>query len=381
MSIASFTMQVKCLLLEPGMLKATLTKKVFRFSFDARTSRGLMRDRTSWFIKILDEADPSTFGIGECAPLAGLSPELNEDFEGQVHVFVDSFNNAQIQKPPATLVDIHSLIQSKFSSIEKISSIVFALETALLDLYHGGVRTIFKSSFVDGKSIPINGLIWMGGMDFMLQQIEIKIRDGFRCIKLKVGGLDFEKECDILQYVRRKYFRDDITIRLDANGAFKGEDVFYKLNELAKFNVHSIEQPVKKGSELLPEVCAKSPIPVALDEELLGIYNQAERGALLDRVKPQFIILKPGLHGGLYGSSEWISQANMKGIRWWVTSALESNIGLSALAQFVSQYSIEIPQGLGTGAIYDDNFESPLEVLRNGHLAWNSKNSWSLENI
>src|ERR1041385_7212889 len=196
------------------MLKATLHKKVFHFSFEARTSRGVIKDRTSWFIKIFDEKDPSVFGIGECAPLTGLSPELNDGFESKLKEFIESFSLSAI---PSNLEEIHS----RFPSIQNMSSVVFAVETALLDLHHGGERTIFKSSFIEGKSIPINGLIWMGGMDFMLQQIEIKIRDGFRCIKLKVGGLDFEKECDVLQYVRRKYFRDDITIRLDANGAFK----------------------------------------------------------------------------------------------------------------------------------------------------------------
>lgn len=335
-----------------------------------------MKDRTSWFIKIFDDKDPDVFGIGECAPLPGLSPELNDSYEADLEKFVVSFN---IQKLPADLEAIHSLIQSEFQSIGRKSSIVFALETAILDLANGGQRLVFKSSFNEGKPIPINGLIWMGGMDFMLQQIEIKIRDGFRCIKLKVGGLDFEKECDVLQYVRRKYFRENITIRLDANGAFKYEDALYKLNELSKFNVHSIEQPVKRGSDLLPELCAKSPIPVALDEELLDVYDPAGRATLLDRVKPQFIILKPSLHGGFHGTADWIAQAEKRGIGWWLTSALESSVGLNALAQFVARYPIEIHQGLGTGAIYDDNFFSPLEVKRNGDLGLDPKVSWEID--
>ncbi len=332
-----------------------------------------MKDRTCWFIKVFDEKDPSVFGIGECAPMAGLSPELKDGFETKLKEFVESFSLNTIPS------DLNEII-SKFPSIEKMSSILFAVETALLDLSNGGNRVIFKSSFNEGKAIPINGLIWMGGMDFMLQQIEIKIRDGFRCIKLKVGGLDFEKECDILQYVRRKYFRDNITIRLDANGAFKNEDALYKLNELSKFNVHSIEQPVKKGSEYLAEVCAKSPIPVALDEELSGVYG-GQRAELLQKLKPQYIIIKPSLHGGLSGTSAWIEEAQKLGIGWWVTSSLESSVGLNALAQFVGQYPVEIPQGLGTGAIYDDNFESPLEVSKNGQLVMNSKISWNLEEI
>lgn len=335
-----------------------------------------MKDRTSWFIRIFDDSNPDVFGIGECAPLPGLSPELNDNYETGLERFVELFN---LQKLPTDLDAIHSLIQSRFPVIEKKSSILFAVETAILDLVNGGQRLIFRSSFNEGKTIPINGLIWMGGMDFMLQQIEVKIRDGFRCIKLKVGGLDFEKECDVLQYVRRKYFRENITIRLDANGAFKYEDALYKLNELSKFKVHSIEQPIKRGSDLLPELCAKSPIPVALDEELLDIYQSAERGALLDRIKPQFIILKPSLHGGLHGTTDWIGQAGKRGIGWWLTSALESSVGLNALAQFVARYPVEIHQGLGTGAIYDDNFFSPLEVKRSGDLGLNSKIPWEID--
>lgn len=331
-----------------------------------------MKDRTCWFVKVFDDKDPEVFGIGEVAPLPGLSVELNDSFEEDLREFIDEFSLQSFSG------DI-SQLQTQLPLIQKKSSVMFALETALLDLFHGGTRTIYKSSFLEGKSIPINGLIWMGGMDFMLQQIEIKIRDGFRCIKLKVGGLDFEKECDVLQYVRRKYFRDSITIRLDANGAFKPEDALYKLNELAKFNVHSIEQPVKKGSEYLPELCAKSPIPVALDEELLGVCDNQSRRSLLDKVKPQFIILKPALHGGLHATDEWIVEAEKRKIGWWITSSLESSVGLNALAQFVSRYPIDIPQGLGTGAIYDDNFFSPLEVKKNGELGLDSRISWEID--
>lgn len=359
-------------------LRATLHKKTFHFNFDARTSRGVMKDRTSWFIKIFDAKDPDRFGIGECAPLAGLSPELNGSFETVPAGFVQVFNEAGIEKPCGSLTEVREMIESRFPSFGAISSLVFAFETAMLDLFNGGTRIVFRSTFAEGKPIPINGLIWMGGMDFMLQQIEIKIRDGFRCIKLKVGGLDFEKECDILQYVRRKYFRDDITIRLDANGAFRADDVLYKLNELAKFNVHSIEQPLKKGSELLPEVCARSPIPIALDEELLGISSGAGRSELLKTVKPQFIILKPGLHGGMSGSADWIAEAARNHVGWWLTSALESNVGLNALAQFVAQYPVEIHQGLGTGALYDDNFPSPLEV-KQGALTLNTREGWVID--
>ncbi len=341
-----------------------------------------MKDRTSWFLKISNDEDPDLYGIGECAPLAGLSPELTDDFEEVLKGFVSDFNAAGL-KLCRTLNETDEMLRAKLPRYVTMSSVVFAVETAMLDLANGGTRLVFPGPFVEGTAIPINGLIWMGGMDFMLQQIEIKIRDGFRCIKLKVGGLDFEKECDVLQYVRRKYFREDITIRLDANGAFKPEDALYKLNELTKFRIHSIEQPLKKGSDYLPEVCAKSPIPVALDEELLGITNDVQRAELLKRVKPRYIILKPALHGGLYGCERWIAALDAQAAGserpgWWITSALESNVGLNAIAQFVSQYPIEMPQGLGTGMLYDDNFESPLEVLRSGNLGYHPRRHWEI---
>jgi o-succinylbenzoate synthase len=228
---------------------------------------------------------------------------------------------------------------------------------------------------LDGHPIPINGLIWMGGLDFMLQQIEIKIRDGFTCLKLKVGGHDFEKECDVLQYIRRKYFRSNITIRLDANGAFKKDEALFKLQELARFDIHSIEQPIKAGLAEMAELCRQSPIPIALDEELIGVYNSAAKLDLLTRIKPQFIILKPTLHGGLYGCAEWIRVAEQLGIDWWITSALESNIGLNATAQFTAQYPVKIPQGLGTGMIYTNNIESPLTVQKE-YLSYENSFSW-----
>lgn len=361
------------------MLTASLHKKTFHFNFEARTSRGVMKDRTSWFIKISESGNPDIFGVGECAPLAGLSPEFNEHYESKLGSVIDKFNALGLKTAPGTLADIHQLVISRLPEASSMSSVIFGLETALLDLFHDGERVIFRNSFIEGKPVPINGLVWMGGMDFMLQQIEIKIRDGFRCIKLKVGGLDFEKECDVLQYVRRKYFREDITVRLDANGALKPEDALYKLNELAKFKIHSIEQPLKKGSEHLAELCAKSPIPIALDEELLGVNDAPGQEKLLKNCKPRFIILKPSLHGGLYGANSWIETGERLGIKWWLTSALESNIGLNALSQFVSEYPVEMPQGLGTGSLYDDNFLSPLEVQRTGTLAFNKRESWDIQ--
>ena len=214
----------------------------------------------------------------------------------------------------------------------------------------------------------------------MLQQVSIKLYDGFSCIKLKVGGLNFEKELDILQFIRRKYFRDTVTVRLDANGSFKEEDALYKLADCASYDVHSIEQPLRVGSSLLPQLCKKSPIPIALDEELIGVNSREAKIQLLERIQPQFIILKPSLHGGLLGCKEWISLAEAHQIGWWMTSALESNIGLNAIAQFTSNYKVSLHQGLGTGSIYTDNIGSPLTVKK-GFLLTDPQGSWDLSEI
>ena len=357
-------------------LRASLARKTFHFGFEARTSRGIMRDRTSWFLRFSNDHDNGVEGIGECAPLPGLSPDWSDDYEERVKKVVSDLNERNIAEAPRTLREIHEFAKTVLDVSDSHPSIMMGIETGLLDLASGGERKIFASEFTNGKSIPINGLIWMGGMDFMLQQIEIKIRDGFRCIKVKVGGTDFEKECDILKYIRRKYFRDDITIRLDANGAFRPDDALYKLKELSKFAIHSIEQPLKRGSDLLPELCSSSPIPIALDEELIGCAPSA-REELLKRVKPQFIILKPTLHGGFAGTEAWIRAAEKLKIGWWLTSALESCIGLNALAQFVSQFSPVLPQGLGTGTIYTDNFQSPI-AISGQNLAYNPRETWEI---
>jgi O-succinylbenzoate synthase len=360
-------------------LTVLLSKKTFHFSFDARTSRGAMKEKVSWFIKIYDTSAPEVYGLGECSPLPGLSPEHSPELNDYLETIISQFNSKGFT-PPNTLdlKEIKAYILNSLSNdILKYPSIVFAFETALLDFMHGGNRLLFKNTFAKGVPIPINGLIWMGGLDFMLQQIEIKIRDGFRCIKLKVGGIDFEKECDVLQYIRRKYFRENITIRLDANGAFKPAEAIYKLNELARFDVHSIEQPIKPGLPEMEDICRTSPIPIALDEELIGIEDIESKAQLLRRISPSFIILKPTLHGGLYACRDWIQLAEKQNIKWWVTSALESNVGLNAIAQFTAEHPISLPQGLGTGMIYSDNIESPL-IVRHGNLSYEDNLSWAM---
>lgn len=347
-------------------------KKVFRFNFKARTSRGLMKDKTSWFIRLWHSSNPAVFGIGECGPLPGLSVDDRPDFETVLEQTLSAIRAAGI--PSADWSFFQNLLPSGFPSIS------FGLETAVRDLASGGKRVVFENSFLAGKPIPINGLIWMGDMDFLMHQINEKVELGFRCLKLKVGGLDFERECDTLHYIRKKYFRENITIRLDANGAFKVDDVLYKLHELSRFEVHSIEQPIKPRQEALEELCRKSPIPVALDEELIGVEKTEEKQQLLDRIKPQFIVLKPSLHGGFSGSGQWIALAEERGIGWWMTSALESSVGLNAICQFTAGYKTQIPQGLGTGRIYENNFQSPL-VVREGQIFYDTRFPWRAEEL
>jgi o-succinylbenzoate synthase len=357
-------------------LQAELIKHVFAFNFRARTSRGVMQQRTSWFVKLWEESNPTVFGIGECAPLPGLSVDDRSDYES---VLTETLQSIQL-KNYVPVSHGHALSIPSLKNIVPAGfpSITFGLETALMDLANGGKRMIINNDFMAGRQLPINGLIWMADMDLMLQQIAIKVQEGYTCIKMKVGGLNFEKECDILHYVRKKYYRENLTVRLDANGAFKNDDCLLKLKELSKFDIHSIEQPIKPGQpDVMEEICAKSAIPVALDEELIGVEEYSKKEKLLDKIKPPYIILKPSLHGGLASCQEWIALAGQKSIGWWMTSALESNIGLNAICQFTASFPTTIPQGLGTGQLYEDNIPSPL-LVRGGKIGVNSLHEWDL---
>jgi O-succinylbenzoate synthase len=365
-------------------LKASYRPYTFTFGFDARTSRGAMNDKLSWFINIWDDSNPTIIGIGESGPLPGLSVETIDIFEEMVVYAIERINKANLKMNVlgASLNDLNNLLSLVLGSdfLRHHPSIAFAFETALLDLRNNGARIIFHNEFNKGKSLPINGLVWMGSMDFMRQQVSKKIDEGFSCIKLKVGGLDFEQECDLLRYIRQEYDHEKITLRLDANGAFLPNEAMAKLDALAKFNIHSIEQPIKAGLGAMRLLCENSPIPIALDEELIGVYTTEAKIDLLEKTKPQFIILKPTLHGGLYSCQEWIALAEERNIGWWITSALESNIGLNAIAQFAANYNITLPQGLGTGGIYKNNIESPLKVEK-GFLFINSDNAWDASAI
>lgn len=326
-------------------------KYELHFKRPASTSRGTYRNRSVWYL-FLEENGKT--GIGECAPLRGLSTETPEEVEKLLN---------KICANPTFFIE-HP------EAVKKVSSVRFALETALQDLQNGDRQILFPSDFTEGKKgIPINGLIWMGNPEFMLDQIREKLEAGFRCIKLKIGSLDFEKELEILGSIRKKYDASQVTLRVDANGAFHPDEAIEKLQRLAKFNLHSIEQPIATGQwKQMAAVCKESPIPVALDEELIGIQDKKEKEKMLDTIRPQYLILKPSLHGGFSGCEEWIELAKNRDIGRWMTSYLESDVGLNAIAQWTFQQNAKGHQGLGTGRLFTNNTPSPLEIR--GEKLW-----------
>ncbi|HZH86979.1 MAG TPA: o-succinylbenzoate synthase [Brumimicrobium sp.] len=336
-------------------LKASFEKKIFEFKRPSGTSRGVLTEKKAWFITVWNQDNPEVKGLGECSVIPGLSPDYKSDdvYESKVRDVIED-------------VDYFSM---NLDELKAYPSIYFGLEMALLDLENGGKGVYFDTPFTNGnQSIPINGLIWMGDEDFMRSQIEEKLKEGFSCIKMKIGAIDFEKELEILAGIRNQVSADQITLRVDANGAFSPENAADKLRQLSAFDLHSIEQPIRQGQiDEMHSLCAQNILPVALDEELIGIHDFEEKKHLLKRIKPQFIILKPSLIGGFKGTKEWIDLAEERNIPWWITSALESNVGLDAIAQFTSTYSITLPQGLGTGALYTNNIPSFLTV-ENGEL-------------
>lgn len=322
------------------------------------TSRGEMVYKNGYFLTLTDGIKS---GIGECSFIEGLSADDLSNYEEVLKTICAYLEKDE--KPDSTIVSSHP-------------SIVFGLECALLDLKNGGKKIYFESLFTKGKKlIPINGLVWMGTKDFMQKQIQEKLTAGFTCIKIKVGAIDFAEEVSMLRSIRRKFPVDKIEIRLDANGAFNAADVFKKLETLEAFQIHSIEQPVRKGQlELMMRVCKQSPIPVALDEELIGVHGTVQDD-VLSFIRPKYIILKPSLLGGFAVCDEWIRKAEKQNIEWWATSALESNIGLNAIAQWVFTKKSKLVQGLGTGSLYTNNIVSPL-YIENGNLGFNPKERW-----
>lgn len=322
-----------------------------------------MTSRTSHFVVLRQN---QIIGIGECAPLPGLSVDSTTDYPQKLAKICQELSGGI--SPEQILAENKSY-----------PALIFGLETALAHLNARGSFKFFDSSFSRGETgLQINGLIWMGSPEFMWQQATEKIEAGFKCLKFKVGALDFEMELKLLQRVRSIW--PDVEIRLDANGGFTPQEAPERLSRLAGLNIHSIEQPIRQGQrQQMAEICRQSPIPVALDEELIGIQDVAEMRCLLEQVKPRFIILKPTLHGGFSGCSAWISAARDYHSEWWLTSALESNIGLNAIAQFAATQNVSLPQGLGTGQLFDSNIPSPL-LLRDQKLFY-TDGDWNLSMI
>ncbi|MCW5907238.1 MAG: o-succinylbenzoate synthase [Chitinophagales bacterium] len=334
--------------------------KPYRLNFKTPvlTSRGRMQVKNGYYLFVTDGKNT---GTGECSFIEGLSADDLGTYESTLENLCNNINS------------------NSLPDFSHHPSMAFGYQTAMLDLKNGGNKILFESDFTRGeKSIPINGLVWMGTKEFMHRQILQKLEEGFKCIKLKVGALNFEEEISLLRYIRQHFPKEQIEIRLDANGAFTGGDVFQKLEALAPFHIHSIEQPVKAGQwGLMKKVCTHSPIPVALDEELIGISGEEDARNLLQEINPAYIILKPSLLGGLNVCDHWIALAESLGIGWWATSALESNIGLNAIAQWVFTKNNPMVQGLGTGSLYTNNVQSPL-VVEDGMLHYRSNTAWEL---
>lgn len=332
------------------MLKARYLFYSLQFKRPAGTSRGVLHQKNSWFIQIWKADHPEFRGIGEVSIISNLSIDTEIDIPKELDELCQHIN------------EYKSWITTNGAQFPAIR---FGLETALADLNKSGNQIFHQNEFTNGEAgIPINGLIWMGSTEFMRDQIQEKIDSGFNCIKIKIGAIDFEEELKLIRNLRKQFSPQTIEIRLDANGAFNAAEALHKLERLSAFGIHSVEQPIKAGqTEIMAKLCQKTPIPIALDEELIGIQS-ARIAELLDSINPQYIILKPSLIGGFTVADSWISAAENRQIAWWATSALESNIGLNAIAQWVSEKKTKMPQGLGTGQLYTNNISSPLEIKK-----------------
>lgn len=328
-------------------MKITIIPRRLHFKQPTGTSRGIYTTRQVWYVLATDEKT-GRYGVGECAPLPQLSCDDLPDYEKILSDFcLKTAQNGQLD----------------YEALRPYPSMLFGLETALRHLQKGTLQ-LWDTLFAQGKQgIPINGLIWMGSFDEMYQRIQEKMKAGFRCIKVKIGAIDFEKELELLRFIRQHFSPEEIELRVDANGAFTPEIAPQRLEQLSQFHLHSIEQPIRAGQwKEMAKLCASTPLPIALDEELIGINTTEEKIELLETIHPQYIILKPSLHGGLHGSEEWIRLAAEHKIPSWVTSALESNIGLNAIAQWCATLNPQMPQGLGTGLLFTDNIDFPLHI-------------------
>ncbi len=349
------------------MLYATSKRYSLQFKKPAGTSRGILLSKESFFIFLNDDTKPDIQGIGECSIIKGLSPDDRHGLEAEID---------DVCRHISKITDKHQRSLLEWPAVQA------GVEMAFRDLENGGTRILFPSAFTTGvTSIPIHGLIWMGTPDEMLEQIGKKISEGNRVIKMKIGTVGFDDELNLIRHIRNHYPSGEISIRLDANGAFSPDDALRKLDKLSVFDIHSIEQPVAKGQlKTMAEICRFSPIPVALDEELTGVYLPGTKRGLLENIRPQYLILKPSLLGGFQATQEWIDLAGELKIGWWITSALESNIGLNAIAQWTATLNNPMVQGLGTGSLFTNNFSSPLSS-NGGALFFNPLTPWDLSAI
>lgn len=331
------------------MLRARWKPYTLDFTFEARTSRSVMHHKDTFFVEVWDDVAPAVRGLGECALFRGLSREDSADYEAHL--------DEACREPMAAL-------EGPYSSIR------FGFEGAMASLARAKGCAPEPTAWERGeKGIPINGLVWMGDRALMLERIKEKIAAGFRCIKLKIGGIDFGEELELLRFIRNSFAADELELRLDANGAFTADNVMQRLEALSAYSVHSLEQPVRAGQyDLMARVCRESPISIALDEELIGTTSADFKAQLLEHIRPAYVILKPSLCGGFSGADEWIAAAQARGIGWWATSALESNIGLEEIAHWVSRKDTHMPQGLGTGQLYSNNVGSGIRRI--GSEVW-----------
>ncbi|MBD5255988.1 MAG: o-succinylbenzoate synthase [Barnesiella sp.] len=349
------------------MLKATWCSYNLHFKQPATTSRETMTDRPTYYIKVWDDSDPSRFGIGECALFRGLSSDDVESYEDRLDRLCRSIDQFSVNET--------------IRMLRGYPSILFGYESAMADYQHDGIGILSDNYWTSGSQpLHINGLVWMGNFEEMLQRVDEKLRDGFRCIKFKIGGIDFNKEIEMIRQVRKCYSKDQIEIRLDANGGFYPKDALHRLEQLSMFDIHSIEQPIRQRQwHEMSEICKNSPIPIALDEELIGV-NESYHDRLIEEIMPDYIILKPTLCGGFTGSDHWIHTAEKYGVGWWATSALESNIGLNAIAQWVAGKHPKMVQGLGTGALFTNNIPSPI-VQDGERLFYDDRKGWDYSAI
>ena len=344
------------------MIKASYKKYILNFKNPSGTSRGILKTKETWFI-ILEENGEK--GYGETGLFRGLSIDDVPNYEKKLSWVCKNINFG---------------IEKLMPELTHFPSIQFGLEQAFLSLKSNTPLVLFQSKFTESKaSIPINGLIWMGDISFMKTQIKEKLEQGFSCIKMKIGAINFDEEISLLKSIRKEFSQSEVELRVDANGAFSPKEALDKLQVLSTLNLHSIEQPIKQGQvQEMASLCAKTPLPIALDEELIGVFSSEKKNEIIATIKPQYIILKPSLVGGFAGSKEWISIAEKNNTGWWITSALESNIGLNAIAQFTHTLKNNLPQGLGTGGLFTNNFKSPLEVKK-GTLNYNNSLNWNFK--